>query len=1031
MMRNIFICILCLFPLLATAQQTFNMGGTVYDETGETLPGANVYLKDRAGVGTTTDINGKFSIKASKGDVIVFTFIGYKNVEFRVEKEDAALRINFSDQAVELDEVVVTGMGSQRKVSVVGAITSVKVSEIQTPATSVTNMLGGRVPGIISLQTSGEPGKNIAEFWIRGISTFGAGDQALVLIDGLEGNINSIDPADIESFSILKDASATAVYGVRGANGVVLVTTKRGLSGKLKITARANWTLSNLNRMPEYLRAYDYAVLANEARVVRSNEPVYDEMEMDIIRYNLDPDLYPDVNWQDEIIKSQGFQQTYYLSGQGGGEIARYFVSMGLSDEAAAYRLDANNKDRANVGYNTYNYRLNLDVNVTKTTTLYFGSDGYLTIQKQPGVANTNSLWNAQSQLTPLTIPTKYSNGQLPAYGPDDSFSPYIMLNHTGASSNQTFTGKATMSITQDFSFLLDGLKLKIQGAYDNMSYFNERRYQLPEMYGATGRSVLGELQTNKRVEKVAALYDFKTRQYRKYYLEGNLTWEKRIAEYHRVSGLVHYEMSDQKDTNDILNSGIGSSMAAIPRRYQGLSARVTYGFNDTYNVDLNFGYTGSENFQPGRQFGFFPSFGVGWVPTQYQWVREKMPWLTFLKLRGTYGLVGNDRMAGWRFPYLTLVSETASIDWAGSSFNFGGITETAIGADNLMWEKAVKSDIGLEGRLFGDKVHFVVDIFQDVRDGIFQTRQQIPSYVGLLAMPYGNVGEMKSYGADGNISYMHTINDDMYFTVRGNFTYSKNEIGNWEQAPQKYSYQEYNGYPNSAIRGYIATGLFRDEQDVVSSPVQSFGSVCLPGDIKYKDVNGDGKIDTDDMVPLSDPTYPRLMYGFGGEFRYKNLTVGILFKGTGNTDFYHVGQDGNGMGYVPFHGEQIGNVLTIVADQKNRWTPASYSGDPATENPNARFPRLDYGYNANNSQLSTWWKGNSRYLRLQEITLNYNLQRDFLRKVGISSVDLQVVGSNLYVWDKVDLWDPEQAQYNGRAYPIPARYTFQIYLNF
>jgi hypothetical protein len=289
----------------------------------------------------------------------------------------------------------------------------------------------------------------------------------------------------------------------------------------------------------------------------------------------------------------------------------------------------------------------------------------------------------------------------------------------------------------------------------------------------------------------------------------------------------------------------------------------------------------------------------------------------------------------------------------------------------------------------------------------------------------------MKSYGADGTVSYTHTINDDMNFTVRGNFTYSRNEVGNWEQAPQKYSYQEYNGYPSGAIRGYIATGLFRDEQDVASSPVQSFSTVCLPGDIKYKDVNGDGRIDTDDQVPLSDPTYPRLMYGFGGEFRYKNFTVGILFKGTGNTDFYHVGQGGNGMGYVPFHGEQVGNVLTIVADQKNRWTPASYSGDPSTENPNARFPRLDYGYNANNSQLSTWWKGNSRYLRLQEITLNYNLQRDFLRKVGISSVDLQLVGSNLYVWDKVDLWDPEQAQANGRAYPIPARYTFQLYLNF
>jgi hypothetical protein len=304
--------------------------------------------------------------------------------------------------------------------------------------------------------------------------------------------------------------------------------------------------------------------------------------------------------------------------------------------------------------------------------------------------------------------------------------------------------------------------------------------------------------------------------------------------------------------------------------------------------------------------------------------------------------------------------------------------------------------------------------------------------------MPYGNVGQMVSYGSDGNIAYSHAFNDDLSFTVRGNFTYSRNKVVNWEQAMQKYPYQLYNGYTNGAMRGYIATGLFRDEQDVTSSPVQTFGGLVLPGDIKYKDINGDGVINTDDQVALSDPTVPsRLMYGFGGEVKYKNFTLGVLFKGTGNTPFYHVGQwvDGthgtNGMGYVPFHGGQIGNVLSIVKNQANRWTPASYSGDSSTENPNARFPRLSYGYNANNSQLSTWWKGNSKYLRLQEITLNYNFRQKFLQKVGLQSVDLQFVASNVYVWDQVDLWDPEQAIYNGRAYPIPARYTFQLYLNF
>jgi TonB-linked SusC/RagA family outer membrane protein len=463
------------------------------------------------------------------------------------------------------------------------------------------------------------------------------------------------------------------------------------------------------------------------------------------------------------------------------------------------------------------------------------------------------------------------------------------------------------------------------------------------------------------------------------------------------------------------------------------LSSRVTYAYNDTYLLDINFGYTGSENFQPGRQFGFFPSAALGWVPTQYQWVKDNLSWIDFFKIRGSYGLVGSDRISNRRFPYLTILNENSSTIW---SSGFAGITESSIGADNLMWEKAKKADLGIDGRLFNSKLEFTVDFFRDTRDGIFQERQSIPGYVGLLAPPYGNVGKMVSYGSDGNISFHHSFNKDLGFTLRGNFTYSRNRIDNWEQAPQKYPYQAYNGYTNGAHRGYIALGLFSNEQDVASSPVQSFGGKVLPGDIKYKDVNGDGVINTDDAVALSDPTYPRMMYGFGGEVKYKDFTLGVLFKGTGHTPFYYVGQDGNGMGYVPFHGGETGNVLTVAADPANRWIPADYAAangiNPAlAENPNARFPRLDYGYNANNSQLSTFWKSDSKYLRLQEITLNYHFKKNFLSKLGIASMDLQFTGSNLYVWDNVKLWDPEQAAKNGHAYPIPSRYTLQLYINF
>ena len=1042
--KNILIiCIMCLFPLLATAQQTYNMIGTVYDEAEEILPGVNVYLKGRATVGTTTDANGVFKIKAVKGDVLVFTFIGYNNLEYLVDQEDGNIIVHMTPSSTEIEEVVITGLGTQRKISVVGAVTMVDVREIQTPATSIANMVGGRVPGMITMLDSGEPGKNISEFWVRGIGTFGASTSALVLIDGLEGDLNSIDPADVESFSILKDASATAVYGVRGANGVVLVTTKRGQSGKLKITARANFTLTHINRMPEYLRAYDYARLANEARVGRGDEPLYTDMELRFIRYHLDDDLYPDVDWQKETMKRNGFQQTYYLNAQGGGDIARYFISLGGSSEDAAYKVVPNNTVRGGVGYNTYNYRINLDVNMTKSTILYFGADGYLTLRKQPGFADTDALWNSQSMLTPLTVPIMYSTGQIPAYGLDGSqISPYVVLNHTGTQTNQSYTGKMTLAVTQDLSVLVENLKLKIQGAYDNQSWFDERRYVLPEMFMASGRDFRGTLQTARSVQAVSAQYSNYQRQYRKYHLESTLTWDKIIQDNHRMSALAYYYVSDYKNTRDIELASTGlRSMEAIPKRYQGISSRITYGFKDTYIIDFNFGYTGSENFEPGRQFGFFPSVAVGWVPTQYQWAKDRLGWLNHLKIRASYGSVGSDRITDFRFPYLTLVSENVTTGW-GSNIN--GVSEIQFGANNLLWEKALKADVGIEGRLFGEHLSFVIDFFNDTRDGIFQRRESIPSYVGLQysARPYGNVGRMRSYGSDGNIAFAHEISRDWAFTLRGNYTYSQNEVLNWEQAPTKYPYQSYNGYSTGRIQGYIATGLFRDEQDVTSSPVQTFGGVkVMPGDIKYRDVNGDGVIDSDDRVFLSDPTFPRLMYGFGGEIRYKNFTLGMLFKGTGKTDFYHVGYwhkdyGTNGPGYVPFNNGATGNVLTIVNDPANRWVPKDYAEanniDPAlAENPDARFPRLTYGYNANNSQLSTWWKGDCRYLRLQEITLNYHLTQDFLRKAGISSADIQLVGSNLYVWDKIGLWNPEQAYRNGRAYPIPSRYTLQIYLHF
>ena len=1047
--KNILIIgLLCLFPLFSFAQ-TYNMGGTVSDEDG-TLPGVSIYLKGRASVGVLSDMDGKFKIRASKGDVIVFTFIGYETVEIHVDKEDDKLEIMMRQTTQELEEVVVTALqGTQRKISVVGAITTVDTKDLQVPATSLANLMGGRVAGMISLLGSGEPGKNISEFWVRGIGTFGANNQALVLIDGLEGDINSIDPADVESFSVLKDASATAVYGVRGANGVILVTTKRGQAGRLKITGRANFTISTLNKMPKYLRAYDYALLANEARTVRNENILYDDMELRLIQNHLDDDLYPDINWQREIMKPSSFQHTYYVSAQGGAEAARYFASLSASIEDAAYRVAPENTIRAGVGYNTYGFRMNLDINLTKNTTLYFGTDGYLSLRVEPGEANTDAMWAAQSNLSPLTVPIRYSTGELPSYNNNatgGNMSPYVLLNYTGKQTTQEYIGKQTLSIVHDFSYLIENLKLRLQGAFDNTARLIERRWVRPELFYATGRTIWGDLQRSRSSDAVSPIYIPSQRQTRKFHLESSLTWDRVIANDHRVSALLYLNMSDSKDTQRAAQATLGrQALEAIPIRYMGLSSRLTYGFRDTYMIDFNFGYTGSENFEVGRQFGFFPSVAAGWVITQYEWVKDNFRWLDHMKIRGSYGAVGNP-ISTYRFPFMTIINDyqVPQTRWGS---NLIGIVEQQFGANNLIWEETISSDIGLEMNLLDNRLSFVVDFFNRSNNDIFQRRETIPGYVGLLytARPYGNVGSMRSFGSDGNFSFMQEINKDWMFTIRGNYTYAQTEIINWEQPPSRYPYQPYNGYPLYAARGYISDGLFQDEDDVKFSAVQSFGGFkVMPGDIKYKDINGDGVINSDDQVYLSDMTLPKVQYGFGGEVRYKNFTLGFMFKGWGKTDMYHVGYTHplhtdygvNGRGYVPFNGGEVGNVLTMVNDPSNRWVPRDYAIsvgiDPAlAENPNAKFPRLSYGFNNNNSQLSTFWKNDARHLRLQEITLNYNLRTNFLKTFGLSSMDIQFVGSNLYVWSKIKDWDPEQGYRNGNAYPIPARYTLQFYLNF
>ena len=1009
-----------------TAKQ-FSVAGVILDDTGEPCIGATVRVKNEPGVGTISDVDGKFAIKVKPGATLMFEYVGMETIQRTILKDEPSLSVKFKVAKTNaIDEVVVTGLVSQKKVSVVGAVSTINMEELRTPGTSLVNMIGGRMPGVITMQVSGEPGQNLSNFWVRGVSTFGAGAGALVLIDGIEGRLNDIDVDDVESISVLKDAAATAVYGVRGANGVVLVTTKRGSKEKIQVTARATVKLSQIKRLPEYLSSYDYARLANEARAMSGESDLYTPIQLDIIKNNLDPELYPNVNWIDQIMKKTSLQENYYASARGGGDVAQYFVSVGYRHEGAAYKQKENQFHRP-LSYDQLTYRANINMNLTKRSELYFGVDGSITNHTTPGGKNTNQVWEDVLQLNPLMFPVTYADGTLPTYGQSDLISPFAALNYQGYNSADNTRNMITLKFTHRFGGILKGLVGSVQAVNDRTSGFSERRFVKPDYYRATGRTSTGDLIKTLRSKQLDMFYSSDNESWRKYYMEAKLDYNTSFGA-HNLGALLFYYMEDTKGSK--WGNGDALGIAAIAKRRQNVSGRLSWGYNSTYFVDANFGYTGSDLFPKGQRFGFFPSIAVGWAPTSYKWVQKHLPFVNFFKIRGSYGLAGNDNIANTRFPYLTIINNHAGTTWG---YTGQGIVEKQQGADNLKWEVAKKLNVGVDANFFNDAIKVTVDFFRDTRDHIFQDRVTLPEFAGMVTYPKSNVGRMHSFGSDGNISYFHKINKEMNFTVRANYTWSQNIVDYFEENKLAYDYQSVTGMPYGVLRGYVSEGLFKDEADIRQSPDQTaaFG-VVRPGDIKYRDVNGDGVINKDDRVPLSyGNNVPRVMFGLGGEFNYKDFTVSLLFKGNTGVNYYRVGM-GYDAGWIPFYNGEMGNVLKMVNNPKNRWIPSWYSGDPSTENPNAMFPRLSYGSNNNNSQLSTFWKQNGSFLRFQELNFRYVFRhRKWLRAAGLSALECDFVINNLFTIDSAKYFDPEQAWFNGAAYPIPTTYSLQMYFRF
>ncbi|MBQ1252873.1 MAG: TonB-dependent receptor, partial [Alistipes sp.] len=871
----------------AFAQKTIKVSGTVTDEQNQPLIGVNVTIQGVTGFGTTTDVDGKYTIEMEPYNRLVFSYIGFVEQEVLIKEQTKQNIVMKEDDATSLDEVVITGTGTQKKLTVTGAVTQIKMEDIATTSTSnLTNMLAGNVPGVMAMQSSGQPGKNTSEFWVRGISTFGAGASALVLVDGFPRDLNEISIEDIESFTVLKDASTTAIYGSKGANGVVLITTKKGKAGKVNVDAKFEAAYNTRTMTPEFADGYTYARLMNEGLITRNMEPQYTPEELEILRLGLDPDLYPNVDWQDLLLKDGAMTYRGQLSLSGGGNTARYFISGSYLEEQGMYKVDENIKRDYDTNANSklYNYRMNVDVDITKTTLVKVGVSGSLRKLNEPG-KNIN-VWEALMRQNPIEIPAMYTDGRFPTRGTGVDTNPWVLTTQSGY--NETWENKIQTNITleQKLDFITKGLSFVGRFGYDTNNFNNIRRSKMPELYKAAAqRNPDGTLHFDRITTEQKMAQESGASGSRYEYLEAEIHYNRGFKD-HNVGATVKYTQNSSVST-----VGIGGDIInGIARRNQGIAGRVSYNWKNCYFADFNFGYNGSENFAKGHQYGFFPAFSAAWNVAEEGFIRNNAKWINMFKIRYSYGKVGNDNL-GTRFPYLYYLGGdgAGNYNWAdkGSTPNYGGsgLNYTKLASNSVTWEVATKQDLGIDLALFNDKFSLTVDYFNESREGIFLTRAYMPVMAGLDGLnPVANVGKVDSEGFDGNFALKHKFGQ-WDLTLRGNITYSKNTIVERDEENAYYKYQLQRGYRVNQARGLIALGMFKDYDDIRNSPTQQFGQV-QPGDLKYKDVNGDGIVDGGDVVAIGATEKPNLIYGVGLSARWKNLDFNIHFQGAGKSSY-------------------------------------------------------------------------------------------------------------------------------------------------
>ncbi len=987
------------------------VSGKVTDKEGVALPGVTIVLKGST-KGVITDHEGAYTFSDVPANAVLkFSFIGMKTQEVSL---DGRMEVNvvLVDDAAVLDDVVVVGFGTQKKLTNIGSQSSIKADQLQSqPVSNVSNVIAGRVSGIVAVQRSGEPGYDDSQIYIRGMSSF-TNSNPLVLVDGVERSFSQIDPQDIESFTVLKDASATAVYGVRGANGVILVETKKGTFSKPKVNVQASTGITQFTKVPDFADGVVYMNVANEA-YNNSNPgamPLYSEEIIQRTASGEDPDLYPNVNWIDELFSNTGKTNRVNMNVNGGSESAKYYLSLGYYDETGLYKT-ANIPDyNANIKYSRYNFTSNLNLDILKNTKLDFGASGYISNGNYPG-AGSSSIWGNAYRATPITMPAIYSDGTFAGSNTGDVGNPYNALNNSGYETVFKSQIWSNIKLTQDLGGITRGLKAYVMYSFDNYNEHKISRTKTVTTYEAEGRDDEGSLIFNSvGIGSDYLGYSRTNGGSRQFYLESAINYANKFG-LHDVTAMVLYNQSDRVD------AFAGDFVSSIPYRYQGIAARATYAYDDRYLIEANLGYNGSENFEKGERFGVFPSFGLGWVVSEENFFAPLEPVIQLLKIRGSYGVVGNSNIGGRRFAYLS------TLDGGFGGYSFGNNVDNYYnGLDigqyevDVTWETAVKTNFGLELRTWNQDLNIIVDYFTEDRTGIFRQRGDMPMYAGVRNSPWGNLGEMQNRGVEASLVLNKDLNKDWHLELRGNFTWNRAKVVDDANAPWPYPWQQRIGRKYGQRFGLTALGLFETEEEIAISPTQA-GDI-KPGDIKYKDLNGDGTIDDYDQGPIGYGSFPELVYGFGPSIRWKGWAVGAWLKGISNVDISIGGE-----GLQPFRQEgKRGNLYSNISD---RWTPDNPSQD-------VLYPRLTYPSSSNSNYAnSSWWIKNGSFMRLQNVELSYTVPKESISRLGLSNLRIYAIGYNVATFSEFDMWDVELGDGRGDKYPLTKMYTIGVDFQF